>query len=243
MSQGLFVHVPSPSLSPYIKMFWMGEDKYTDITPIIPDGCIDVVLRCGGKLQSQINTYGSSTRYCEHGIAPDHRYLGIQFQPGQARHFIDIPAWQLTDTYCDLASPFISSLFPATNEPDPKKALNMVETQCFQWLSKTAPTAEFIDRLVNLLIQQPTVKLSSFCVIHGVSERQLQRQFKDKVGLTPKLFLRILRAQRVKGLFEQGQQTPLAQLALTQGYADQSHMQREIKLFFGQTPRLMLKKS
>ena len=220
----------------------MGEDKHTDSTPIVPDGCVDVVLRCGGKLSSQINTYGSTTRYCEHDIAPGHRYLGIQFQPGQARHFIDVPAWQLTDTYCDLSSPFISSLLPVTHEPDPQKALGMMEAMSLHWLSKVAPATEFIDRLVNNLIQQPNIRLSSFCNSYGVSERQLQRQFKDKIGLTPKLFLRILRAQRVKALFEQGQQTPLSQLALTQGYADQSHMQREIKLFFGQTPRLLLKK-
>ena len=237
MTQGLCIHVPVACLKPFIQMFWLGEDEHSEVFSVTPDGCIDIVMRCGARLPQQLLIYGSTSRFTQLTIAPSHRYLGIRFQPGQARHFIDIPAWQLTDNYCDGNSRFLTWLLPAFEQEQPLKALQTLEICCLKWLKACDPRQQFVDRLIDGIITQPSIKLSLYCQQQGISERHLQRKFKDTVGLSPKMFQRVMRAHRVKYFLDRGENTPLIELAMTAGYSDQSHMQREIKQFFGHTPR------
>ena len=67
----------------------------------------------------------------------------------------------------------------------------------------------------------------------GLGRRQFERRFSEHVGLSPRLFGRIVRFQRaVRHLgAESG-----AAIAARCGYADQAHLIREIRRFAGQTP-------
>ena len=70
----------------------------------------------------------------------------------------------------------------------------------------------------------------------NVSGRGLERQFLAHVGLTPKLFSRLVRFDRaVRGLASRGQ-TTWAAFAIAHGYADQAHFINEFREFAGVTP-------
>lgn len=68
----------------------------------------------------------------------------------------------------------------------------------------------------------------------GLSERQLERRFRARVGVTPKLFASLARFQRAVTL-AQGTST-LAQVAAAAGYFDQSHLSRDFRRFGGSAP-------
>jgi AraC-like DNA-binding protein len=69
----------------------------------------------------------------------------------------------------------------------------------------------------------------------GLSERSLQRRFAD-ADLPPPAFWRMLgRARRAVAL--PVEDTPLADMAIDAGYADQAHMTRDFGRWFGLTPR------
>src|SRR4029077_5290403 len=70
----------------------------------------------------------------------------------------------------------------------------------------------------------------------GLSNRQFIDVFNLEVGVKPKLFARIQRFQRV---LQQVHRIPLvdwAELALKQGYFDQSHLIRDFVAFSGISP-------
>jgi AraC-like DNA-binding protein len=70
----------------------------------------------------------------------------------------------------------------------------------------------------------------------NVSGRGLERQFLAHVGLTPKLFSRLVRFDRaVRHLAGRGQ-TSWAAFAIAHGYADQAHFINEFREFAGVTP-------
>jgi AraC-like DNA-binding protein len=63
----------------------------------------------------------------------------------------------------------------------------------------------------------------------------------EEVGLGPKLVQRIGRLQRFLALAEsQGHPYRLAWLAQAAGYADQAHLNREVRALAGVTPRELL---
>jgi AraC-like DNA-binding protein len=67
-----------------------------------------------------------------------------------------------------------------------------------------------------------------------IGERRLERLFRERVGVPPKLFARIVRFRAAFGQLAQGQ--PQAAVALDGGYADQAHMLREFREFAGTSP-------
>jgi AraC-like DNA-binding protein len=70
----------------------------------------------------------------------------------------------------------------------------------------------------------------------GTSHRRLIALFRDGVGMPPKLFARLVRFDRLMTKLRTGA-TPLwVDLAAELGYADQSHLIREVKQFTGVSP-------
>jgi methylphosphotriester-DNA--protein-cysteine methyltransferase len=65
--------------------------------------------------------------------------------------------------------------------------------------------------------------------------RWSSRAFQDRVGINPKLFLRLTRFRAVLAASSRGNQD-WADLAADDGYADQSHMIADFREFSGSTP-------
>jgi len=68
------------------------------------------------------------------------------------------------------------------------------------------------------------------------SERSLERHFKQRMGMSPKTYLRVCRFNAVKARLDQTPSCSWQELAFTSGYYDQSHFIKEFKRFSGKTP-------
>ena len=70
----------------------------------------------------------------------------------------------------------------------------------------------------------------------GWSRRHLTAQFREHVGLPPKLLGRILRFDRVVALLREHDPERWTEIAYDCGYYDQSHFNRDFRQFAGATP-------
>ena len=70
----------------------------------------------------------------------------------------------------------------------------------------------------------------------GVSRSYLARLFREQVGITPKLYCRIHRFQRVVRRIAAGAEVDWTDVALAGGYCDQAHFGHEFRAFCGMTP-------
>ena len=70
----------------------------------------------------------------------------------------------------------------------------------------------------------------------GLSGRRLARLFALEVGLTPKLYARVLRFRRVLQLTHVDRPVDWSDIAHRCGYFDQAHFIRDFKEFSGLTP-------
>jgi AraC-like DNA-binding protein len=98
---------------------------------------------------------------------------------------------------------------------------------------KTSPVPE-IARAVK--VRKGVVKISELSDEFGLNPRQLERLFMREVGMSAKLFARILRFNHAKGLIERDPGISLAGLTYESGYADQAHFSHNFRELFGYTP-------
>src|SRR5262249_52125221 len=131
------------------------------------------------------------------------------------------------------------------------------ELSCLKDMASTAAQLAHIERtLIALADRSPTdsriasavdqiasrtglIELSNIAYSLGLSSRQLQRPFRDEVGIGPKLFSRIQRFQRVFWALENAA-PDWVQVALDCGYFDQAHLIRDFHDFAGQPPAALL---
>ena len=94
----------------------------------------------------------------------------------------------------------------------------------------------FIARLVRmgLLVTDPVVETVLQGYSQALSIRAVQYRFLNATGLTNRTIQQITRAWQAYDLLEQG--VSILDTVFETGYADQSHLTRSLKRFFGQTP-------
>lgn len=76
----------------------------------------------------------------------------------------------------------------------------------------------------------------------GLSERQFEKRFKQTVGISPKLYIRIKRVNEAMRLMDTGSYERLTDVAYALNFYDQSHFIRDIKAFSGIVPKSISQK-
>lgn len=76
----------------------------------------------------------------------------------------------------------------------------------------------------------------------GLSERQFEKRFRQTVGISPKLYIRIKRVNEAMRLMDTGSYERLTDVAHALNFYDQSHFIRDIKAFSGIVPKSISQK-
>lgn len=93
-----------------------------------------------------------------------------------------------------------------------------------------------VGRATNLVSRsEQTLDIDGIASTLRVSRRQLERDFHQWLGVSPSHFVRLVRFQRAARAIAKG--TPLVDVALDAGYADQPHLNRSVRSLAGLTPR------
>lgn len=247
---------PSRSLQPFVECFWTleGDESVGSSPPerILPDGCIELILNFGDrflqhaedqrKLQPRNFIVGQMTGPIL--ISPSGRVelLGIRFQPGGARAFVDVPADEITDQVVDLggvSSTLERELWNAcANAPALDRKVAAVDVYLSGRLSQANYDRQLMMLAARVIDCGGLISVDELASAAGLSSRQLERRFLREVGIGPKLLARILRFQQVFRSVEQCDGA-WATIAIECGYYDQAHLIRDFNQFAQQTPAVL----
>jgi len=89
------------------------------------------------------------------------------------------------------------------------------------------PAAVRTARTAMRILAQPSDSLDQVTAYEGVSRRQLVRDFRRYLGLSPKAYSLVARAQSAAAAIAAG--LPLSEVALQAGFSDQSHLSNALK--------------
>jgi hypothetical protein len=209
-----------PSDSPFVERIWraQGERAGTFISQSKVNSEI-VLTRYQGKTTLTVRGPETKATFLDYqSIGAE--FLGITFKLGA----------------------FIPHLPPKNLRDWRNVDLPEANSQSF-WLHGSAwqfPTYENVDTFIVRLVRKGLLVTDSVVdtVLRGHSQalsiRAVQYRFLHATGLTNKTIQQITRARQAYDLLEQG--ISILDTVYEAGYADQPHLTRSLKRFFGQTP-------
>lgn len=256
--------LPGPALREYVKGYQLWHFVFTDAgnlpfkayaprpeqalvfcprsdgEPVSYAGCDKIIRRTRsfitGQFTQRINRYIGSTDYI---------ILLVNFQPGVLHRLTGIPYWELTNTVADAEAVF-SKEIRLVNERlnstgDPLEMIAIVERFLFSQFKKIKRDAHPLDAVTNLLVDQPqNSKLIQLAKESFLCVRQFERKFKERMGISPKLYARIARVYKAYCIKYHYSEMDWLSVALVCGYHDYQHLVKDFQDFAGVTPNLYL---
>jgi AraC-like DNA-binding protein len=162
----------------------------------------------------------------------------VQFQPGGAELLLGVPAGELAERHTpldDIWGRFATEMRERLiDDAGPSEQINTLESLLAARLPKVRgmhpAVAQALERFTT------TSKVRQVVTEYGYSHRRFIELFRQAVGLTPKLYCRVLRFQRVLNRIANNRDASLVEMALEAGYSDQPHFNREFREFSGFAP-------
>jgi len=236
---------PHPALALYIDAYWKvtGDDMPMAAQTILPDGCVDIIMNLGddelpdadGFFMKNESSYlvGTMSHAIETTVTPGSLLIGVRFRPAGFAAFYQYDSMH---EFTDRTAEFDPALAPDLRRAEmaPKPCLDQFFLRRLQNGNRPlTPVVREIESK-NGLIDVATLAQNS-CM----SIRQLQRTFKQHIGLSPKEFLNIIRFRCAVELIKKGERQSLLDIALEAGYYDHAHLSNEIRKYAGIAPSLI----
>ena len=254
---------PIPDLRPFVNNIWVVDAKnlnHAQIEKMIPYGCMDFVFVEKPEINYISNTLGkqkigqffvsgqiTKPYYLEYSSGA--KMIGFGFFPHTGHLFTGVSSHELTNGLIDF-----SDLYPDKDFDRIKDEL--VSTHIFQ--EKLMLLQAFVVKKIRKnLIQFDKQDYAHFAIqkilknkgqldLHevagqlNVSKRSVQLLFKDRIGVSPIHFSKIIRFLNALELLNK-KEFSLTEQGFILGYYDQSHFIRDFKRFSGTSPKQYLK--
>jgi AraC-like DNA-binding protein len=189
---------------------------------------------------------GMRSRFYERDISGPVYAIGAVLLPGAPEVLLGLPAIELAQRHIRLDEVWgaqVTLLREQLLELRTAEAqLNLFESFLLSRLTKLRGMHPAVAQA--LVSVRTTSDIRKLVAASGYSHRRFIELFSQSVGLTPKLYSRVLRFQKALQLVAAVQSSDQAgdhslvwaDLALAAGYSDQSHLNREFVEFSGITP-------
>jgi AraC-like DNA-binding protein len=251
-------YIPSLILSEHIRTFRLVhyEYKFDGSLPIKaypprPEHCLSFYARdfetveyqnSGTKTGNLPNVlFGHQTELTNRSVGNNFLLIQVVFKPGGLYRLTGIPSNYLTNQYIDAQTVFSKEI----------KHVNDKINDCKTFIQMIAVVESFLlnELKRNLCDIHPldiaTTKLFTNDLIPSVdilaknacqSTRHFERNFKERMGISPKYFLKVLRFENAFRMKNKNPQLDWLTIAINCGYYDYQHLARDYKDLTGLTP-------
>lgn len=248
---------PPAPLAAYVGLFWYyaGFVRGHARERLLPTGTIELVINLH---EDEVRTYdpddagrclrypgsvvvGAHSRYFVLDTAEQNDVIGIHFKPGGAYPFLAPPADGFSNTHVGLESIWgprtreIRERLLAAATPEARFAI--LEQALLARLRRAPEPHPAVLHALRCIDGAPQLQtIARLTERLGLSPKRFIRLFSQQVGLTPKVYCRVQRFQRVIQGVQRQARVDWAGVAAGCGYYDQAHFIRDFRAFSGLNP-------
>ncbi len=253
-------HSPSDYLRPFVSWYWEGDfnigatgqlnqqvvpNGYVELIIHLSDGHCDLLGRQGWGPSPDYTIIGLYTRPYEVQFPTHVSVFGIRFKPEGIFNIFGVPAAAFKGEFEDMVMvlgnefrSFCESLKESVTTTDKIMLTNHYLTQMAE---RNKIEMNYVNQAAELIRQaKGNLRIEELPQQVHISLRQLERTFKNQIGITPKHYLRIARMNEVHRLLQEKSCLNFTEVAHQSGYADQAHFIRDFKQITGAKPTVFL---
>ena len=256
-------YTPSAYLNPFVEVFWQGQFNITAAgrlhQQVLPNGYVELVIHLSDLHCALFkdNEWAKSPAYTIIGLY-DEPYevrfddlvevFGIRFKPEGIYNLFGVPAAVFSQTFEDMESvlggAFREYCLRLREAATVRQRLELTEASLRRNLERQGGRGlSYVNHAAELIRRNSgEVRIEELSRQVFISQRQLEREFRQKIGLSPKLYLRIQRLNAVHRQLQSGQVLDFTQITYACGYADQAHFIRDFKRFTGVRPTVFIRR-
>ncbi len=249
-------HTPAPALRPHV-LSYEGYAERADTVVYdrrMPAGAVPMIIGFGASMRSAGPGTRGAAKFEQAFVAGLHdthttsewsgRSRGVQVNmtPIGAHLLLGLPMDSITDRVVALDDVFgaagrdlVERLQHATSWGARFDAVDAVLTERMA-KSRVRPTEGAAWAWQRLNATQGRTNIASLASDLGCSRKHLVAQFREQIGLPPKMVARILRFTRARALAESPAPASWTEIAQRAGYYDQAHLIRDFTEFAGISP-------
>jgi AraC-like DNA-binding protein len=237
-------YVPPRPLADFVELIWYGHGHALPRSTerVLPMGTMELVIALGSSRTAGGGVVGphSEAFFIEHTAHDE--LVGVHFKPAGAFPFLGCGAGELRNRWVALedlwsdrrAERLVSQLHEA---PSVATKVAVVERWLLRTVSRPLARHPAVAHALRAFRHDSTVpSAAATAAAVGLSQRRFIEVFREQVGLTPKLFCRIERFQRLLALVGDSAEVDWSSAALSCGYFDQAHFVHDFREFTGLRP-------
>ena len=242
-------HIPSELLIPFIKTYLIIESQKELVNRVLPDTSLAIAFRFKGQVNyiteananplpsSVISGLRKSVRLINY--LKDTSTILVLFKETGASAFFKEPLHELFEESVSLDN-FIARHQISIIEERLAEAKNnnqrvaIIESFLLSKLYNYNPDKLISDAIQKIHSTNGIVKIKKLIDTFYISQDAFEKRFRKIVGTSPKQFASIIRMRSIINL-KRPSQTPI-DMAFDGEYFDQSHFNKDFKLYTGQTP-------
>jgi len=176
-------------------------------------------------------------------VAEQLRAIRVDFLPGAMYRLLGIAMHELFDGGFD-ARDFFGAEMDSINEQlrntaSLEQGKSIVERFLLNRINRIKEIRPVDVALYNLLKNDGSISMDKTASLACMSLRQFERQCKERIGMSPKLYARILRFSKAYRLHEACPHLSWMEIAHEANYYDQMHLIRDFKTFAGVNPSVI----
>lgn len=252
---------PSQWLAPYVQAYYTGDfNLYGEndfVQSVVPNGCIELIVHLTHDHCELVkgNTWGKSPEFTLIGLQTGPygvrfhkrvRIFGIRFNPEGIFRLFGIPPSLFkatfessSDTFGGEFGDYCSRL---RESPDIGRNIRLTEEYLLKKWEGNTKGHDYVDLACGAIrSHHGMLSLGELINKLPISPRQLQREFKQRLGITVKEYMRLIRLSAVQNHLQLPRSMNLTELSHLIGFADQSHFIREFKQLAGTNPGQFLR--
>lgn len=229
---------PAADLVPELVCAWRGTIAKAWV--LLPDECVDMFWTDGAMWLSGPETRSRPTTHSNAGTTS--AVVGVRFRPAAACALLGVDMSELCDRVVRLddvcggrmATRLADRLGSAVDDEARARELETV----VRAMRERSYRLNVVGLHVASLLRSARIPTASeLGSATGLSQRQLHRHCVASFGYGPAYLLRINRLNRFLWSARRSAASGLAGLASAAGYADQSHLARDVRSIIGTTPK------
>ncbi|MEO1050042.1 MAG: helix-turn-helix domain-containing protein [Bacteroidota bacterium] len=248
---------PILQLRPFVDCFWVVEQLqppfYLQKENVIPDGHPEIIIHYGGRYKVYHKDMPGGEEQPLGILAGQLRgaiqleptgasgMIGVRFTPTGFYKLFKQDMHQFVDQTANLSQvlgKWGQCMVDRVNEANSiEERKQVLEALLLERFVEEPLQMSLVDRtLQTIRYNNGNVPIQSIADVEKVSRRHLERRFMAEVGVSPKVYARVVRFNYIFNLLKSDQPLAKTEISYLGGYFDQTHFNKEFKAFSGENP-------